>query len=68
MRGRTRAGYHEFEGALADAIRQDLGRPGTALTPRLAALTAVTGLRELYETDGATSPPSPPKAADLPPG
>jgi hypothetical protein len=58
-------GNHEFERVLADAIGQDLGQPGTALAPRLAALTAVTGLRELYETDEARALPSPPKAADL---
>jgi AcrR family transcriptional regulator len=65
LRGRARAGYHEFERVLADAIGRDLGQPGTALAPRLAALTAVTGLRELYETDEARALSSPPKAADL---
>jgi AcrR family transcriptional regulator len=65
LRGRARAGYYEFERVLADAIGQDLGQPGTALTPRLAALTAVTGLRELYETAEAESLPVPPSAADL---
>jgi|tagenome__1003787_1003787.scaffolds.fasta_scaffold20821230_2 AcrR family transcriptional regulator len=65
LRGRARAGYHEFERVLADAIGHDLGQPGTALSPRLAALTAVTGLRELYETDEARALPSSPKAADL---
>lgn len=65
LRGRARAGYHEFERVLADAIGKDLNQPGTALTPRLAALTAVTGLRELYETDEAISLPSPPHAAEL---
>lgn len=65
LRGRARAGYHEFERVLADAIGKDLDEPGAALTPRLAALTAVTGLRELYETEEAISLPSPPHAADL---
>ncbi len=65
LRGRARAGYHEFERVLADAIGKDLNQPGTALTPRLAALTAVTGLRELYETDEAISLATPPNAADL---
>lgn len=65
LRGRARAGYHEFERVLADAIGADLGQPGTALVPRLAALTAVTGLRELYEADEARALPSPPDAADL---
>jgi AcrR family transcriptional regulator len=65
LRGRARAGYHEFERVVADAIGKDLSQPGTALTSRLAALTAVTGLRELYETNEAESLPSPPAAADL---
>jgi AcrR family transcriptional regulator len=65
LRGRARAGYHEFERVLADAIGKDLGQPGAALAPRLAALTAVTGLRELYETAEAKSLPVPPSAADL---
>src|SRR6476646_2207136 len=65
LRGRARAGYYEFERVLADAIGKDLSQTGTALTPRLAALTAVTGLRELYETNEAESLPSPPKAAEL---
>jgi AcrR family transcriptional regulator len=65
LRGRARAGYHQFERVVADAIGKDLGQPGIALTPRLAALTAVTGLRELYETDEARAHPSPPKAGDL---
>jgi len=65
LRGRARAGYGEFERVLADEIGRDLGQPGTALAPRLAALTAVTGLRELYETEEARSLSSPPLAADL---
>jgi AcrR family transcriptional regulator len=65
LRGRARAGYHEFERVVADAIGNDIGEPGTALVPRLAALTAVTGLRELYETDEARALPSPPTAAGL---
>jgi AcrR family transcriptional regulator len=65
LRGRARAGYHEFERAVADAIGEDLGQPGTALIPRLAALTAVTGLRELYETDEAQALPSPPTEVGL---
>ena len=65
LRGRARAGYHEFGRAVADATGKDLGQPGTALVPQLAALTAVTGLRELYETDEARALPSPPTAAGL---
>jgi len=66
LRGRARAGYFEFERVLADAIGEDLGQPGSALVPRLAALTAATGLRELYETDEAQAlGPSPTASALL---
>lgn len=65
LRGRARAGYHEFERVLAEAIGEDVAQPGTALVPRLAALTAVTGLRELYESDEARALGSAPAAADL---
>src|SRR6185437_1028843 len=50
---------HEFELLLADAVGADLGQAGTALVPRLAALTAVAGLRDLYETDELRAVPSP---------
>ena len=66
LRGRARAGYYEFERALADAIGKDLGQPGSALVPRLAALSAATGLRELYESDEAHAlGPSPAASALL---
>ena len=65
LRGRARAGYYEFERVLADAIGADLGQAGTALVPRLAALAAVAGLRDLYETDELRALPSPPTAAGL---
>jgi AcrR family transcriptional regulator len=65
LRGRARAGYYEFERILADAIGVDIGQAGTALVPRLAALTAVAGLRDLYETDELLALPSPPTAAGL---
>jgi hypothetical protein len=65
LRGRARAGYYEFERILADAVGADLGQAGTALVPRLAALTAVAGLRDLYETDELRALPSPPTAAGL---
>jgi AcrR family transcriptional regulator len=64
LRGRARAGYYEFERLLADAVGADLGQAGTALVPRLAALTAVAGLRDLYETDELRALQSP-TAADL---
>ncbi len=65
LRGRARAGYYEFERLLADAVGTDLGQAGTALVPRLAALTAVAGLRDVYETDELRALPSPPTAAGL---
>jgi AcrR family transcriptional regulator len=65
LRGRARAAYHEFERILAEAIGNDLAQPGTALVPRLAALTAVTGLRELYESDEAQALGPSPTAASL---
>ncbi len=46
LRARARAGYYEYEVALAAAI-------GEGLEARLAATTVVTGLRELYETPDA---------------
>jgi AcrR family transcriptional regulator len=65
LRGRARAGYYELEAVLAEAIGMDIGQAGTALVPRLAALTAVAGLRDLYETDELRALPSPPTAAGL---
>jgi AcrR family transcriptional regulator len=65
LRGRARAGYYEFERVLARAIGEDLGLPGTGLVPRLAALTAIMGLRELYESDEARGLGSTLSAADL---
>jgi AcrR family transcriptional regulator len=65
LRGRARAAYHEFERILAEAIGNDLAQPGTALVPRLAALTAATGLRELYESDEAQALGPSPTAASL---
>jgi AcrR family transcriptional regulator len=65
LRGRARASYYPFERVLADAIGEDLGQSGNALIPRLAALSAVAGLRELYESDEAEALVAPPSAADL---
>jgi AcrR family transcriptional regulator len=65
LRGRARAGYYEFEQILAAAIGEDLGQTGNALIPRVAALTAVIGLRELYESDEARSLGSDPGVEDL---
>jgi AcrR family transcriptional regulator len=65
LRGRSRASYYPFERALAEAIGEDLGQSGNSLIPRLAALSAVAGLRELYESDEAEALAAPPSAAEL---
>src|SRR5580692_10735817 len=65
LRGRARAGYFPFERSIADAIGQDLAQSGNSLIPRLAALAAVAGLRELYESDEAQSLAAPPSADEL---
>jgi len=65
LRGRSRASYYPFERALAEAIGEDLGQSGNSLIPRLAALSAVAGLRELYESDEAQALAAPPSAAEL---
>ena len=65
LRGRARASYYPFESVLADAIGQDLGQPGNSLVPRLAALSAVAGLRELYESEEAQALAAPPSASEL---
>ena len=65
LRGRSRASYYPFERALAEAIGKDIGRSGNSLIARLAALSAVAGLRELYESDEAQALAAPPSAAEL---
>jgi AcrR family transcriptional regulator len=65
LRGRARASYYPFEQVLAEAIGHDLGQSGSPLIPRLAALSAVAGLRELYESDEAQAVRAPPSAAEL---
>jgi AcrR family transcriptional regulator len=65
LRGRARASYHPFERVLADAIGKDLGQPANALIPRLAALSAIAGLRELYESDEAHALAASPSSAEL---
>ena len=65
LRGRARASYYPFERVLAEAIGRDLGQPANSLIPRLAALSAVAGLRELYESDEAQALVDPPSAAEL---
>jgi AcrR family transcriptional regulator len=65
LRGRARASYYPFERVLAEAIGKDLGQPANSLIPRLAALSAVAGLRELYDSDEAQALAAPPNAAEL---
>jgi AcrR family transcriptional regulator len=65
LRGRSRASYYPFERILAETVGEDIGRSGNSLIPRLAALSAVAGLRELYESDEAQALDSPPSAAEL---
>ncbi|MEV6828446.1 TetR family transcriptional regulator [Amycolatopsis sp. NPDC051102] len=50
LRGRARAGYRDLEVLVAGGIGEDIGLPADALLPRLAAVTVVTGLREIYVT------------------
>jgi AcrR family transcriptional regulator len=65
LRGRARASYFPFERVLADAIGRDLGQSGNSLVARLTALSAVAGLRELYESDDARALAGRPSAAEL---
>jgi AcrR family transcriptional regulator len=65
LRGRARASYYPFERVLAKAIGEDLSQSGNGLVPRLAALSAVAGLRELYESDDAQALGAHPSAEDL---
>jgi AcrR family transcriptional regulator len=65
LRGRARSSYEPFERVLAEAIGKDLGQSTNSLIPRIAALSAVAGLRELYESDEAQALAASPSAADL---
>ena len=65
LRGRARAGYYPFERVLAEAVGNDLGQSANALLPRLVALSAVAGLRELYESDEAQALATAPRADQL---
>src|SRR5258708_35202478 len=65
LRGRARASYYPFERVLAEAIGKDLGQSGNSLIPRVAALSAAAGPRELYENDAAHAPAAPPSAPAL---
>lgn len=65
LRGLARASYAPAERILATAIAADLHTDPGALPPRLAATTAVTGLRELYDSREARSLGPEPTGADL---
>ena len=65
LRGLARASYAPAERILAAAIADDLHVQPDALAPRLAAATAVTGLRELYDSREARSLGPDPTAGDL---
>jgi hypothetical protein len=62
LRGRARAGYFPFEGAIADAIAKDIGQSANSLIPRLPAFAAVAGWRDLYDSDEAQALAAPPSA------
>ena len=65
LRGMARASYTPAERILAAAIADDLHTEPDTLAPRLAAVSAVTGLRELYDSHEARSLGPEPTAADL---
>ena len=65
LRGLARASYAPAERILTAAIADDLRVPPDALAPRLAAATAVTGLRELYDSREARSLGPEPTGTDL---
>jgi AcrR family transcriptional regulator len=65
LRGMARASYAPAERILAAAIASDLQVEPDTLAPRLAAGTAVTGLRELYDSREARSLGPEPTAGDL---
>lgn len=53
LRALARAGYYPYEQLLATHIARDLHQSPDSLKPRLAAITVITGLRELYLTSEA---------------
>jgi hypothetical protein len=65
LRGMARASYTPAERILAAAIAEDLHVEPDTLAPRLAAVSAVTGLRELYDSREARSLGPEPTAGDL---
>jgi AcrR family transcriptional regulator len=65
LRGLARASYATAERILAAAIAGDLRVEPDTLAPRLAAVSAVTGLRELYDSREARSLGPEPAGGDL---
>ncbi|WIX92994.1 TetR/AcrR family transcriptional regulator [Amycolatopsis sp. DG1A-15b] len=65
LRGRARAGYRDLELPIAAGIGEDLGLPADGLLPRLAAVTVVTGLREIYVTREGRARPAASELSDL---
>ena len=65
LRGQARASYAPAERILAAAIDDDLHVEPDTLAPRLAATTAVTGLRELYDSREARALGPQPTGAEL---
>jgi hypothetical protein len=65
LRGLARASYATAERILAAAIADDLRVEPDTLAPRLAAASAVTGLRELYDSREARSLGAEPAGGDL---
>jgi AcrR family transcriptional regulator len=65
LRGLARASYATAERILAAAIADDLRVEPDTLAPRLAAASAVTGLRELYDSREARSLGPEPTGGDL---
>jgi AcrR family transcriptional regulator len=65
LRGVARGSYATAERILAAAIADDLYVDPDTLAPRLAAVSAVTGLRELYDSREARSLGPEPTGADL---
>lgn len=65
LRARARAGYYEYEQVIATSLGHDLDQSADALVPRLAAITAVAGLRELYESREIRERTAPPSTAEL---
>jgi len=65
LRGRARAGYRDLELLIAAGIGDDLGVPADALLPRLAAVTVVAGLREIYVTREGRARPATSELAGL---